>query len=169
MVFHWLFILWLQKELDQYRDRANNSWKQWDRSKVLPHGVPELILGCTEDYGALDFKVMVSLEAIEHIRQLYLKPEHLVFDLIPLTLSHFIQECYHQLGSPPVQRKTIWMVYLELLSLLWQREDITPFLIAIAPDDMQQDEDLPLIGGLQDLPGNDYYMGGVGNGIGLHE
>ena len=34
MVFRWLFIPWLQKELDSYRVRINNSRKRHDKNKV---------------------------------------------------------------------------------------------------------------------------------------
>ena len=34
MVFRWLFIPWLQVELDNYRDRINHSRKRRDRKKV---------------------------------------------------------------------------------------------------------------------------------------
>jgi hypothetical protein len=57
MVFRWVFIPWLQRELDAYRDRVNNTAKRRDRNKVLPHGVPNLIYNTPEDFGALDFKV----------------------------------------------------------------------------------------------------------------
>ncbi|KIK28196.1 hypothetical protein PISMIDRAFT_76947, partial [Pisolithus microcarpus 441] len=54
MVFHWVFIPWLQVKLNNYQDRINNSRKRRDKRKVLPHGIPELIYTCPGDYGALD-------------------------------------------------------------------------------------------------------------------
>lgn len=36
MVFHWVFIPWLQVELNNYQDRINNSRKCRDRRKVRP-------------------------------------------------------------------------------------------------------------------------------------
>ncbi|KIK19056.1 hypothetical protein PISMIDRAFT_40156, partial [Pisolithus microcarpus 441] len=57
MIFHWVFIPWLQAELDNYQDHINHSQKHCDKKKVLPHGIPNLIYHCAEDYGALDFKV----------------------------------------------------------------------------------------------------------------
>jgi hypothetical protein len=75
MVFRWVFIPWLQRELDAYQDRINNTAKRRDRNKVfsshprtivqtmrfsvqiLPHGVPNLIYQSPENFGALDFKV----------------------------------------------------------------------------------------------------------------
>lgn len=34
MIFHWVFIPWLQQELNAYRDHINNTAKQHDRNKV---------------------------------------------------------------------------------------------------------------------------------------
>ncbi|KAI5985226.1 hypothetical protein F5J12DRAFT_907889 [Pisolithus orientalis] len=52
MVFQWVFIPWLQC---------------CNKRKVLPHGIPELIYTCLEDYGALNFKIMVSPDTIEQV------------------------------------------------------------------------------------------------------
>ncbi|KAG1782583.1 hypothetical protein EV702DRAFT_1065370 [Suillus placidus] len=66
MVFRWVFIPWLQRELDAYRDRVNNSAKRRDRNKVLPHGVPNLIYNSPEDFGSLDFKVFICTSSRGH-------------------------------------------------------------------------------------------------------
>jgi hypothetical protein len=34
MVFRWVFIPWLQQELNAYQDRINNTAKRHDRNKV---------------------------------------------------------------------------------------------------------------------------------------
>ncbi|KAG2344574.1 hypothetical protein BDR05DRAFT_947268 [Suillus weaverae] len=76
MIFRWVFIPWLQCELDRYQDRVNNTLKRPDRNKVLPHGVPNLIYKSPEDFGALDFKVTVKQDDIAHVRSLYVNPDH---------------------------------------------------------------------------------------------
>ncbi|KAH0836824.1 hypothetical protein J3R83DRAFT_8591, partial [Lanmaoa asiatica] len=57
MVFRWVFIPWLQMELNNYQKRINLTQKRHDRNKILPHGAPQLIHESLEDYGALNFKV----------------------------------------------------------------------------------------------------------------
>ncbi|KAG1801234.1 hypothetical protein EV424DRAFT_1474759 [Suillus variegatus] len=57
MVFQWVFISWLQQELDAYQDRVNNTRKRRDRNKILPHGVPNIVYQSPEDFSTLDFKV----------------------------------------------------------------------------------------------------------------
>lgn len=64
MIFRWVFIPYLQQELDKYRDRVNKTAKRADRNKVLPHGVPNDMFRNAEDYGALDFKVTYSLRLL---------------------------------------------------------------------------------------------------------
>ena len=61
LTFRWIFIPWLQIELDAYTDRINNTKKRADRNKILPHGQPNDIHHSPQRYGCLDFKVLVLL------------------------------------------------------------------------------------------------------------
>ncbi|KIK76034.1 hypothetical protein PAXRUDRAFT_171052, partial [Paxillus rubicundulus Ve08.2h10] len=136
--------------------------------QVLPHRIPELIHTCAEDYSALNFKVMhiYLFYYMSHVCQFYIKPDHIVFNLLPAPLLAPIKECYTPLSSPVVCRRLIQTIYLQLLKLLQQCTEIAPILMVI--DANAVEEVLPLMGGLADLMENDYYMGGVGNGQGLH-
>lgn len=60
MVFRWVFIPWLQRELDAFRNRLNNTIKRADRNKVLPHGVPNEMYESPGEFGVLDFKVSLA-------------------------------------------------------------------------------------------------------------
>ncbi|KAL4064830.1 hypothetical protein V8B97DRAFT_2025932 [Scleroderma yunnanense] len=104
---------------------------------VLPHGILELIYTCPQDYGALDFKVMVSPIAI------------------------------HQLGCPSVGHLSAWTVYCDFLALVWQCKSIAAVLTAMDDCDVADDEKLQLLPGLQDLHEIDGYMGSLANGLGL--
>ncbi|KAG2131597.1 uncharacterized protein EDB93DRAFT_1255445 [Suillus bovinus] len=168
MVFRWVFIPWLQRELDAYQDRANNTRKRRDRNKILPHGVPNLVYNSPEDFGALNFKITVEREALDHVRDLYINPSHVVFDLVPQPLGTLIQRCYEELGCPSVTRQSAWDMYQGLLDVLQVHEEI-PSAISVFED---VEEDLPLLENQQDLPYREenngtYYMGGVGGGLGL--
>ncbi|KAF8420586.1 hypothetical protein L210DRAFT_3491406 [Boletus edulis BED1] len=156
MVFRWVFIPWLQSELDAYRDRINNTRKRCDRNKVLPHGVPELIHENPEEYGSLDFKVMVSKAAINEVRCLYINGDHTVFDLIPAPLNHYIEQCYDHLGRPQVGRMSAWTVYLEILDLMRQYEDIVDILGGI--EDIAEDSDPAILVAGADLHEVDGYI-----------
>ncbi|KAG1832673.1 hypothetical protein EV424DRAFT_1342207 [Suillus variegatus] len=147
MVFRWVFIPWLQRELDSYQDRINHTAKRRDRNKVLPHGVPELIYRSAEDFGALDFKIKIEKAAVDHT-------------------------CYERLGRPVVNRKSAWTVYLGLLRIFSSLIETRPQMPL--PDSIEGDEELPLLQEHQDLPFHEetngyYYMGGVRGGLGLDD
>lgn len=59
LVFRWLAIPWLQSELDKWVTIRNRTLPRADTKKVLPHGIPELMREKPEQFGALDFKVIV--------------------------------------------------------------------------------------------------------------
>ncbi|KAG1778332.1 hypothetical protein EV702DRAFT_1179015 [Suillus placidus] len=169
LIFRWVFIPWLQRELDGYKDRINNTAKRRDRNKVLPHGVPNLIYNSAEDFEALDFKIILRPGAIENIRSIYINPDHAVFDLVPREFGHFIQGCYDELGRPIVNRLSVWTVYLDLHHIISQLyEQLPPMVLADEDDDS-----LLLLENHKDLPFHEdddaYYMGGVGGGLGLDE
>ncbi|KAI6001834.1 hypothetical protein EDD15DRAFT_2192588 [Pisolithus albus] len=167
MVFRWVFVPWLQVELNSYQDRINNSRKRRDKKKVLPHGIPELIFTCAEDYGALNFKIMVTPAAIEQVRQLYVNSNHVVFDLVPPSLNAFIEACYLQLGRPSVGRTSAWQIYSDILGLMQRCSDVPAILMTIEDRVTEHVEEVNLLPGLNDLHETEGYMGGVANGLGL--
>ncbi|KAI6038016.1 hypothetical protein EDC04DRAFT_2868507 [Pisolithus marmoratus] len=128
LVFCWLFIPWLQKELMGYQDHVNNTAKQHDHNKILPHGIPNLIYESAGDYDVLDFKVKVDLATIKHIQKLYIKPTHTVFDLVPPAFSAFMEECYVHMGCPSVTCQNVWAIYHGLCSMIWQHADALTML-----------------------------------------
>ncbi|KAI6167932.1 hypothetical protein EDD17DRAFT_1882904 [Pisolithus thermaeus] len=161
MIFRWIFIPWLQVELDAYQDHD------------LPHGMPELMFTSPQDYGALDLKFMVDKAALKHVRRLYVNTGHPVFDLVPRPLNALLEEHYNDLGRPAVTRLTVWRIYLDLLHAVQDRT-LLPDLPTSLPANADANDDLPLLEGQRDLPFNDndegyYYMGGVGGGLGLDE
>ncbi|KAG2368713.1 hypothetical protein BDR07DRAFT_1371997 [Suillus spraguei] len=172
MVFHWVFIPLLQHELDSYQDWINHTAKRRDRNKVLLHGVPELIYQSAEDFVALDFKIKVEKAAVNHVRATYIKPGHPVFDLVPSDLGDTLQICYECMGHPVVNCKSAWTMYLGLLRIFATSIETRPHMLL--SDDIEGDEELPLLQEHRDLPFHEetngyYYMGGVCGGLGLDD
>ncbi|KIO08751.1 hypothetical protein M404DRAFT_100505, partial [Pisolithus tinctorius Marx 270] len=129
LIFHWLFIPWLQGELLAYKDHVNNTAKHsWTNLKVMPHGIPNLIYESAGDYGTIDFKVKVDPVAIEHVWKLYITPTHLVFDLVPPAFSIHIESFYVDMGCPLVTCQNVWAIYRELCGLIWQHADALAML-----------------------------------------
>jgi hypothetical protein len=142
LVFCFVFIPWLQKELDAYRDRVNNTTKRADRNKVLPHGVPNDMFKNPGDFGVLDFKVhsdiykyicsdlltkdqaMVRQDAIDQVRNLYAPKDHTIFQLVPPNFAVIINQLYCEIGQPPVTRQSCWDIYLQLLNCFHALDDV---------------------------------------------
>lgn len=61
LVFCWLAIPWLQKELDSYVYNHNTSRRRASRRKILPNGIPDVMFENPESVHARDFKVKQSL------------------------------------------------------------------------------------------------------------
>ncbi|KAI9461351.1 hypothetical protein HD554DRAFT_2041432 [Boletus coccyginus] len=134
--------------------------------QVLLHTSPE-------DYGALDFKVVVQPTAVDNIRQIYIKSTHSVFELVPPALNAFLKECYNTLGRPLVDCKSVWKVYCALLSIIQHYVEVPAILESIDANVPDANEKVPLLGSLKDLPFQDtdieYYMDSVGGGLGFHK
>ena len=147
LLFRWLFIPWIQRELDSWRERYNNDKKRADKNKVLPHGAPNDIYDSPGKYGVLDFgvrtchrlkiiwltlslrqQIKVHSEAIEDVRQLYAPPDHEVFLLVPMDFATTINEVYVRVGSPVIAVDTVWNVYRALHdTLMASMNDIPGF------------------------------------------
>ncbi|KAJ7670123.1 hypothetical protein DFH06DRAFT_1372925 [Mycena polygramma] len=183
LVFRWVFIPWLQTELDRYVERINNTAKRADRNKILPHGVPNDICEHPANYGVLDFKIKVNPNAINDVRGVFAPPENEVFQLVPPDFQDIIAQIYMDIGQPPVTRASCWDVYRQLLGVFRGLDaahriphDIDAdwgYALAMAGD--AHAKDIGLTPNLQPLrngedvigPGGAYYMGGVNNGNGL--
>ncbi|KAJ6568517.1 hypothetical protein B0H19DRAFT_939041 [Mycena capillaripes] len=180
-----VFIPWLQRELDAYRDRVNNTAKCADRNKVLPHGVPNHMYEAPEDFGVLDFKIKVDPAAIAYVRNLYAPPDHEVFELVPKDFAKLATEFYAQIGNPLITRTNVWDIYMALLACFEhldnlhripaQLDEQWGYSLTMARDDYEADLALiphltPLHNGSEVVgPDGYYYMGGVNNGLGLSE
>ncbi|KAF8188880.1 hypothetical protein K438DRAFT_1764135 [Mycena galopus ATCC 62051] len=108
LVFRYVFIPWLQQELNSYRDIINNTGKRADRNKILPHGVLNNMYEHPNGYGVLDFKVIdlfayisfshaneqikIRQDAIDTGRNLYAPRDHKVFQLVPPDFSVIISQ-----------------------------------------------------------------------------
>lgn len=57
LVFRFLVIPWIQRELDHYRDEVNTFSKRRNNYKLTPHGPPVDLHFRAEDYDVRDFKV----------------------------------------------------------------------------------------------------------------
>ncbi|KAJ7644524.1 hypothetical protein FB45DRAFT_691567, partial [Roridomyces roridus] len=176
LTFRWVFIPWLQSELDSYCHRVNNTAKCHDRNKILPNGVPAHMFQFPEDYAALDFKVGFFFALTLFETCTYAPQDHDVFQLVPADFNLIITQIYTDAGQPTVDRQSYWDVYLTLLRrleihLLGGPVDIEAQWGFTMQDKVNGANELELLQGLEELRGGEsaagqYYMGGVNNGDG---
>ena len=57
LVFHYVFLPYIQRELDTFRERFNLSKPRANRNKALPRGRPDDIFHNPETFGSKDFSV----------------------------------------------------------------------------------------------------------------
>ncbi|KZS86358.1 hypothetical protein SISNIDRAFT_402285, partial [Sistotremastrum niveocremeum HHB9708] len=113
-VFHFIFIPWLQRELDSYIRLVRFSKRRQDKNVDRPRDEPEFIFRNPAKYGVEDWHIPIAPEDLQEARQLYANPNHPVFQLVEPDFGKLIQECYERIGTPQVDIRTCWDVYNEL-------------------------------------------------------
>ncbi|KXN83457.1 hypothetical protein AN958_01417 [Leucoagaricus sp. SymC.cos] len=107
LLFWYLFIPWVQAELNHYIKRTNYTIRCADKYKILPTGVLLNIFDSPHQYGTLNFKVITPPRVIAEARQLYVNPEHEVFQLVPPDFMHYATRIYNTLGTPAIIHENI--------------------------------------------------------------
>lgn len=118
LLFRYLFIPWIQTELDHHRRRINNFAKRANVHKLTPVGVPVDIHFRPHEKGARDFKVTLSNGAVAAARQEYTDEKHRVFQMVPTTFNEAADAIWTGLGIPLVNHLNVWMIYSDMLEQL---------------------------------------------------
>lgn len=61
LTFLWIAVPYLQKELDNWASLQNLTSRRANKNKILPHGIPHLILTQPLEFNVAQFKVSVPL------------------------------------------------------------------------------------------------------------
>ncbi|KZS96715.1 hypothetical protein SISNIDRAFT_393871, partial [Sistotremastrum niveocremeum HHB9708] len=110
-LFHFLFVPWLQRELDAFAHRVNHERRRPDKHVTRPRDEPEFIFNNPERYGSNNLHLPVTEEAIDEVRNLYAPPQHPVFQLVEPSYGRLLTDCYEEIGSPEMNLRTCWDVY----------------------------------------------------------
>ncbi|KZT62642.1 hypothetical protein CALCODRAFT_425825 [Calocera cornea HHB12733] len=138
-VFRWIAVPFLQGKLDAYMHMYNTSKPRADRNKTLPIGRPYHILHHPELYGkARDFKILANEEDFRLAEEIYAPPDHAVFQLVPPEFHQEIQARYQYMGSPPIELKTFWPIYLALRGALSTSPGV-PLVLPILALDVERE------------------------------
>ncbi|KAJ7022416.1 hypothetical protein C8F04DRAFT_1138129 [Mycena alexandri] len=163
LVFRWIVIPWLQKELDAWVVLRNSTPRRSDKHKILPQGIPDLIASKPEQYGTKDYKVLVSPEMFDEMEETWAPRDDPVFKLTPDNFDRQALALYDALGSPPVGLDTIWIVYADLLNAFLASGDHS-FEDELTAADNHFEVPMELLPGQQDLPDGNWayeYLGGL--------
>ncbi|TFK59349.1 hypothetical protein BDN72DRAFT_780862, partial [Pluteus cervinus] len=117
LVFHFVFIPYIQAELDSYAHTRNTTAPRPQRHKVIPQGVPEMIHSRPEMFGSKDFKIVYPESWISELEQQFADPTHKVFQLTPPVFHKRVTDAYISLGSPPINLDTAWEVYHDIVEI----------------------------------------------------
>ncbi|KAK0445278.1 uncharacterized protein EV420DRAFT_1648415 [Desarmillaria tabescens] len=125
LVFRYIFIPWLQHELDEYVLKNNTTKKRHNRKVARPNGVLLLIEQAPERFDAQDYKVTFSPDSIQTARQLYAPADHPVLELVPESFWRCAEVFMNELGNPEIRQDCVWDIYLGLLGKFREHNIIT--------------------------------------------
>ncbi|KAK0457078.1 uncharacterized protein EV420DRAFT_1480952 [Desarmillaria tabescens] len=110
LVFHYIFIPWLQHELDKYVLKNNTTKKRHNRKVARPNGIPLLIEQAPEQFDAQDYKSI---------------SDHPVLELVPESFRRCAEVFMNELGNPEIRQDCVWDIYLGLLGKFREHNIIT--------------------------------------------
>ncbi|KAJ7150864.1 hypothetical protein C8R43DRAFT_951294 [Mycena crocata] len=171
LVFRWLAVPWLQAELDAWVKGHNSSPRRSDKHKILPHGIPDLIVSKPERFGTKDYKVLVTPALFDEMETTWAPADDPVFELTPHSFNMQASAIFLHMGSPEVDRDNFWMIYTDLLdgfktmalytdpafhNLLANADDYFEVPMELIPDQQELRNGANVVGGAL---GYDYFGG----------
>ncbi|KAJ7037131.1 hypothetical protein C8F04DRAFT_1180848 [Mycena alexandri] len=187
LVFRWLAVPWIQKELDEYVRIFNATSRRKDKHKILPQGIPDLIASKPQQYGATDYKVrflgyprfivdakqtqvVITPELFDELDATWAPSDDPVFQLVPPSFQAEASVLYEHLGSPEVTLGSFWHVYVDLLNALRHFPTADSLHRDMdAADDNFEDNAVELMAGQADLREGAAVVGNLAaNAVWLH-
>ncbi|KAJ7773757.1 hypothetical protein B0H14DRAFT_3894610 [Mycena olivaceomarginata] len=113
-LFRWLFVPYLQNELDVWTKRQNGSMRRAYKHKILPHGIPDEIHENPGKFRGQSFAVHVDNNLLDEMEALWAPPDNPVFELTSRSFHARVQQLYTDIGCPTIEYASIWNVFEEL-------------------------------------------------------
>ncbi|KAJ7847149.1 hypothetical protein B0H14DRAFT_3867559 [Mycena olivaceomarginata] len=115
-LFRWLFVPYLQNELDVWTKRQNGSMRHTYKHKILPHGIPDEIHENPGKFRGQSFakQVHVDNNLLDEMEALWAPPDNPVFELTSSSFHARVQQLYTDIGCPTIEYTLIWNVFEEL-------------------------------------------------------
>ncbi|KAH8982770.1 hypothetical protein EDB86DRAFT_3085880 [Lactarius hatsudake] len=118
LVFHFVFIPFIQQEVDAWVHQCNWTKHRSDQKKVLPNGTLMIILQKLHKWKATDYKVSISPEVFDEMEEKYAPPDDPVFKLVPHAFAVHANAVWMAMGSPQLQFNNAWEIYLHIRDAL---------------------------------------------------
>lgn len=132
MIFRWLAIPWIQKELDSWRNKFNSTKRRNSRHKILPQEIPDLVHHKPGHYGHKNFMVRllhtyfllrvdiyiqihVEDDILDDVEAKWCPSDNPVFLLVPPEFELVAEGVYAEVGRPDVTSQSFWLVYSQML------------------------------------------------------
>ncbi|KAH9927320.1 uncharacterized protein B0H18DRAFT_926645 [Fomitopsis serialis] len=119
LTFRYVFIPYLQRETDAWVHLQNWTKRRADRKKVLPNGIPMLVMQKPHKFNAADYKarlIPVSDELFDEIEAIYAPRDDPVFKLVPDEFALRANAVWTAIGRPEPQFDTAWDIYRRILA-----------------------------------------------------
>ncbi|KZT61631.1 hypothetical protein CALCODRAFT_427331, partial [Calocera cornea HHB12733] len=144
LVFRWLAIPFLKKNLDEYVRMYNTSKPRRDKNKVLPRGRPEHILYHPSRFdNAHNFKILADEEDFRVVEELYAPRDHPVFRLVPPLFEMEIRGYFKEIDEPEVTMESFWEIYGYLLNAFLRSSSRDRMMTTLA---LQAEEEMTIEG-----------------------
>ncbi|KLO05213.1 hypothetical protein SCHPADRAFT_788218, partial [Schizopora paradoxa] len=113
LVFRYLAIPWLQKQLDRYVHRFNNTPRRASKEKTLPEGIPDLIFNDPLRYSGADLKIEIpDLRILQQFEDKWLPKGHPVLDLVPPEFRELADNVFiGEMRSPKITKRKFWTTF----------------------------------------------------------
>ncbi|KAA1471497.1 hypothetical protein DENSPDRAFT_776760, partial [Dentipellis sp. KUC8613] len=118
LTFRFVFIPYLQRETDDWVHLRNWTKRRADRKKILPNGIPMLVMQKPHQWNAANYKIPVPSDIFNEIEAVYAPPDDPVFKLVPDEFLVRATAAWASMGSPEPQFETVWDIYREILARL---------------------------------------------------
>ncbi|KAF8256598.1 hypothetical protein EI94DRAFT_1710840 [Lactarius quietus] len=112
LLFRFIFIPYIQWEVDAWVHQRNWTKHRADCKKVLPNGIPMIVLRKLHKWKAADYKIALPSEAFDEMENKYAPPNDPVFDLVPHAFAMCANAIWTEMGSPEPQFSNAWDIYL---------------------------------------------------------
>ncbi|KAH9035212.1 hypothetical protein EDB85DRAFT_1889437 [Lactarius pseudohatsudake] len=106
------------REVDTWVHQRNWTKRRSDRKRVLPNGIPMIILQKLHKWKAADYKIPVPPEVLNEIEKKYAPPNDPVFELVPPEFAVHANTVWTTLGCPQPQFDNAWGIYLQIRDAL---------------------------------------------------